>query len=197
MLQSAICYSCHAKIYSLRPKLIICIPWTAVISAVLVQQPATRPLTILQEMRKSKIAMVLFGKQCYWLCTLQSHQLAVSHWELVSPDAYTLYVHCCALQLIPHRTNNVLYLAHRSSHSTTLPSWLASLSIVLLHQFVQTSKFHPLVDEVELIGANLIYAHIHHINRWELTTSLTDHAPWPPCNIHIACLRLIKGWCCQ
>jgi len=73
-------------------------------------------------------------------------------------------------------------LARRSAHGTALPTWLASTQKVILRRFVRTSKFDPVVDEVDLIDANPIYVHIRHNDSGESTMSLRDIASCPPFN---------------
>ncbi|CAI9724015.1 Hypothetical predicted protein [Octopus vulgaris] len=56
-------------------------------------------------------------------------------------------------------------------------SWLLSPSPVLMRQNVRPSKHELLVDEVELLDCNPLYAHVKLQNRRETTVSLSHQAP--------------------
>jgi len=59
-----------------------------------------------------------------------------------------------------------------------MPSWLADgNTTVLLKRHVRSSKYEPLVDEVELLEANHQYAHIRHPDGRESTVSTNHLAP--------------------
>ena len=68
----------------------------------------------------------------------------------------------------------------RSTHGSSLPSWLMSSGPVLLRRFVRSSKTDPLVDQVELVDSNLTYANIRYADGRESTVSVRDLAPCPP-----------------
>jgi len=65
----------------------------------------------------------------------------------------------------------------RPSTGTSVPSWLSSPGPVLLKRHARSSKYEPLVDEVDLLEANPQYAHILHPDGRESTVSLHDLAP--------------------
>ena len=58
-----------------------------------------------------------------------------------------------------------------------MPNWLTSPGKVFLKRHARSSKFEPLVDEVDLLEANPNYAHIRHSNGRESTVSLRHLAP--------------------
>ena len=55
--------------------------------------------------------------------------------------------------------------------------WLLKLKPVFLCKFVRHLKNDPLIQEVELLNANPIHAHIRYGNGCELTVSLYDLVP--------------------
>ena len=83
---------------------------------------------------------------------------------------------CTATNVTPHE--RLLGFPRRAGTGTSLPTWLATLGPVLLHRYVRHSKQEPLVDEVDLIEANVQYAHIRHANGREDTVSIRDLAPF-------------------
>ena len=111
---------------------------------------------------------------------LESTNLPVSSWELVLPDALHSIrsLLSTATNTTPHE--RFFNFQRRSSHGTSLPSWLHSPGPVLLRRFVRTSKNDPLVDEVEVTSANPSYAHVKYKDGRESTVSLRDLAPCPP-----------------
>ena len=116
--------------------------------------------------------------------SLKSASLPDSKWEMVLPDA----LHS-ARSLLSTATNSTPHerffgFQRRSTHGTSLPTWLQSPRPVLLRRYVRTSKNDPLVDQVELKEANPTYAHIKYLDGRESTVSLRDLAPWPPAQNH-------------
>ena len=65
-----------------------------------------------------------------------------------------------------------------STLGTSVPSWLSSPGPALLKRHVRTSKYDPLVDEVELIQASPTHARVRLQNGREVTVSLRDVAPF-------------------
>lgn len=108
---------------------------------------------------------------------LKSRQWPKEQWEWVLPDA----MHCIrsllstATNQTPHE--RLFAYPRRSSLGYSLPHWLANPGPVLLRRHVRSSKYEPLVDEVELLEANDKYAHIRHQNGRETTVSVQDLAP--------------------
>ncbi|XP_046862179.1 uncharacterized protein LOC124455579 [Xenia sp. Carnegie-2017] len=116
--------------------------------------------------------------------SLKSASLPDSKWEMVLPDA----LHS-ARSLLSTATNSTPHerffgFQRRSTHGTSLPTWLQSPGPVLLRRYVRTSKNDPLVDQVELKEANPTYAHIKYLDGRESTVSLRDLAPLPPAQNH-------------
>ena len=54
----------------------------------------------------------------------------------------------------------VLSFTRRSTVGRYIPTWLMTPGTVLLKRHVRTHKSEPLVEEVELLKANLQYAHV-------------------------------------
>ena len=60
---------------------------------------------------------------------------------------------------------------------SSLPSWLITPEPVLLKNYYRTSKYQPIVNEVELIDANPNYAKIRYQDGSEANVSIKDLAP--------------------
>lgn len=108
---------------------------------------------------------------------LRSECLPTSHWEQVLPNALHAIrsLLCTATNETPHER---LFLFNRkSSTSTTLPSWLSSPGRVLMKRNIRNSKYDPLVDEVDLLDCNPMYAHVRLRDGRETTVSLHQSAP--------------------
>jgi len=108
---------------------------------------------------------------------LKTHKLPINCWQDVLPDVLhsirTLL--CTSTNETPHER---LFLFHRRSTSgSSIPSWLATPGPVLLKRHVRSSKFEPLVDEVELIEANPNYAYVRFPDGREDTVALKHLAP--------------------
>jgi len=81
-----------------------------------------------------------------------------------------------ATNTTPHE--RFLQHSRRNMFGSSLPSWLADgHSKVLLKRHVRSSKYEPLVDEVELLEANHQYAHIRYPDGRESTVSTQHLAP--------------------
>jgi hypothetical protein len=109
--------------------------------------------------------------------TLKSRALPVTHWESVLLDAlHSLRsLLCTTTNCTPHER---LFLhARRSSNGTSIPTWLTTPGRVFLKRFDQSSKYDPLVEEVELVSCNPQYAHIVHADGRPETVSLRRLAP--------------------
>jgi hypothetical protein len=112
------------------------------------------------------------------LLALKSQKLDVKHWETVLPAA--LHSIRSLLSTATNTTPHERFLKHprRSMYGTSMPSWLADgNTTVLLKRHVRSSKYEPLVDEVELLEANHQYAHIRHPDGRESTVSTNHLAP--------------------
>jgi hypothetical protein len=114
------------------------------------------------------------------LLALKSRDLSISNWETVLPDALHSIrsLLCTATNATPHER---LFLYNRKSTSgTTLPNWLITPGPVLMKRNARSSKYDPLVDEVELLECNPQYAHVRLSDGREETVSLRQLAPKPP-----------------
>ena len=111
------------------------------------------------------------------LLALKTKNLPVERWELVLPDALHSIrsLLCTATNATPHE--RMFLYNRRSTYGTTLPNWLTSPGPVLLKRHVRSSKYDPLVEEVELLESNPQYAHIRFPNGREDTVSIRDLAP--------------------
>ncbi|XP_048577994.1 uncharacterized protein LOC125559879 [Nematostella vectensis] len=113
---------------------------------------------------------------------LKSSNLPVTKWEQMLPDALHSIrsLLCTSTNTTPHE--RFFNFQRRSTHGTSLPTWLQLPGPVLLRRFVRANKNDPLVDQVELKDANPTYAHIQYADGRESTVSLRDLAPCPPQN---------------
>ena len=108
---------------------------------------------------------------------LKSEDLPITLWEQVLPNALHAIrsLLCTATNETPHE--RFFLFNRKSSTGTTLPSWLSSPGRVLMRRNVRRSKYDPLVDEVELIDCNPMYAHVRLQDGRETTVSLHQLAP--------------------
>ena len=112
------------------------------------------------------------------LLALKSQNMDVKSWENVLPSA--LHSIRSLLSTATNTTPHERFLNHprRSMYGASMPSWLANgNSKVLLKRHVRSSKYDPLVDEVELLEANHQYAHIRYPDGRESTVSTQHLAP--------------------
>ena len=111
------------------------------------------------------------------LLALSSRDLATSQWEAVLPDALHSIrsLLCTATNCTPHE--RMFNYHRRSTHGESLPSWLTTPGKVLMRRHVRHSKYDPLVEEVDLVEANPLYAFVRHPDGRESTVSLRDLAP--------------------
>ena len=107
---------------------------------------------------------------------LKSHNLPISSWENVLPDALhsvqsllTTNTNCT-----PHE--QFLNFNWRSPSGSSLPAWPTAPGPVLLRKFVKVHKNNDLV-EVQLIDANPTYANIRYADGRKGTVSIEDLAP--------------------
>ena len=108
---------------------------------------------------------------------LKSKGWPLSLWQIVLPNVLHSIrsLLCTSTNMTPHE--RLLGFPRRSGTGTSLPTWLSSPGPVLLRRWVRRSKQEPLVDEVELLEANIQYAHIRHADGREDTVSIKDLAP--------------------
>ena len=110
---------------------------------------------------------------------LKTKALPISQWESVLLDSLhsVRSLLCTATNETPHE--RLFQYNRKSTTGTTLPSWLSSPGPVLMKRNVRASKYEPLVDEVELIDCNPLYAHVRLQDGRETTVSLQQLAPLP------------------
>ncbi|GFW05150.1 putative retrovirus-related pol polyprotein from transposon opus [Trichonephila clavipes] len=65
----------------------------------------------------------------------------------------------------------------RSHNGCSIPTWLTKLGPVLMKNQMRANKYEPIVQEVELIEANLDYAHVKLGDGRETTVSIRHLAP--------------------
>ena len=108
---------------------------------------------------------------------LSTKNLPVNCWELVLPDALHSIrsLLCVATNCTPHE--RLFAFQRKSTSGTSLPSWLTAPGRALLRKHNRTSKYDPLVDEVEILEANPHYANVRLPNGNEAKVSLRDLAP--------------------
>jgi len=108
---------------------------------------------------------------------LKNKGLDISKWEMVLPESLHAIrsLLCTSTNCTPHE--RMFTHARRSTNGTTIPSWLANPGKVLMKSHVRTSKYSPLVEEVDLIEANPEYALIRRPDGRESTVSLKHLAP--------------------
>ena len=108
---------------------------------------------------------------------LLTKDLPISDWELVLTDALHSIrsLLCTSTNETPHE--RLFSYTRRSTSGSSLPSWLLEGGRVLLRRNVRTSKYDPLVDEVELIHCNPQYAFIRHRDGREASVALRHLAP--------------------
>ena len=104
----------------------------------------------------------------------RSKNLHIKYWQVVLLDVlHSLWsLLCTATNKTPHE--HLFQFNCRSTSGNSVPSWLAMPGPVYLKRHVCYSKMEPLVDEVEIIGANPHYAHIRYLDGRQTTTS-TKH----------------------
>lgn len=108
---------------------------------------------------------------------LKSKEADISQWETVLTQALHCIrsLLCTSTNETPHE--RFLGFPRRSPNGHSIPTWLSTPGKVFLRRHVRTSKHDPLVDEVELIEANPMYAHIRYSDGRENTVSTRDLAP--------------------
>ena len=115
---------------------------------------------------------------------LKTRGLLMACWQDILPDVLhsLCSLLCTATNCSPHE--RLLKYAWRFLVGVSVPSWLITPGPVLLKRHVRTSKDDPLVDEVELLLANLQYTHIWYEDDRETTVSIRHLAPLSE-NTHI------------
>lgn len=113
---------------------------------------------------------------------LKSKELPTEYWETVLHDA--LHSIRSLLNVATNCTPHERLFAYNRKATTgpSLPSWLLTPGPVLLKRFARSSKYEPLMDQVELLHCNPSYAHVRLANGREETVSLKHLAPVPEDN---------------
>lgn len=109
--------------------------------------------------------------------SLKSKGLGCHQWEAVLPDALhsVRSLLCTSTNATPHE--RFLSFNRRSTSGTSLPEWLVFSDKVLLKKQQRSSKYDPLVEEVELLECNPYYAHVRFPSGKEDTVSVSHLAP--------------------
>ena len=112
-------------------------------------------------------------------CMLKSQKLGVDRWESVVPAALNSIrsLLCTSTGDTPH--SRFLKFTRRSHYGSSLPEWLCHPGPVFLRNFVRSSKHDDLVQKVDLLEANPLYARIRYNDGRESTVSLRDVARYP------------------
>lgn len=108
---------------------------------------------------------------------LHCRGLPISRWEDVLDDALHCIrsLLCTATNTTPHE--RLFSYQRRSTTGKSLPTWLSSPGPVLLKRMARSSKYDPLVDEVELLECNPSYARIRLPDGRQDNVSLSRLAP--------------------
>lgn len=116
---------------------------------------------------------------------LKSRGLNTNQWEKVLPDALHSIrsLLCTSINCTPHE--RIFHHNRRASSGKALPSWLVTPGPVLLKRFDRTSKYEPLVEEVDLLESNPEYAVIRHNSGRESTVALQHLAPRGDLNLGV------------
>ena len=108
---------------------------------------------------------------------LKTQKLPTTKWELVLCDALHSIrsLLCTETNSTPHE--RIFLFSRRSTNGSSVPQWLLTPGPVYLKRSVRSSKYDPMVDEVQLLDANPQYAHIRLADGRESTVSLRQLAP--------------------
>ena len=110
---------------------------------------------------------------------LKTRNLSVKKWEKVLPVALdsirTLL--CTSTGESPH--SRFFGFTRRSHHGSSLPDWLSKPGPVFLRKFVRRGKNDDVVQKVELLHANPMYARVKFPDGKESNVSLRDIARCP------------------
>ena len=111
------------------------------------------------------------------LLALRTRGLPTECWEEVLPEVLhaNRSLLCTATNSTPHE--RLFNFPRKTNLGSSLPSWLLTPGPVLLKNYYRTSKYQPIVNEVELIDANPNYAKIRYQDGSEANVSIKDLAP--------------------
>ena len=82
---------------------------------------------------------------------------------------------CTATNQTPHE--RMFNYKRKSSFGTSVPTWLSAPGFVYLKRYVRSSKYDPLVEEVDLVHTAPNYAVVRMTSGRETTVSLRNVAP--------------------
>lgn len=108
---------------------------------------------------------------------LESRNLPSKSWESVLTEVLHAIrsLLCVSTNSTPHE--RLFTHQRRGSSGSSLPSWLCSPGKVFLKRHTRTSKYEPLVTEVDLLQANPQYATVKLADGRESTVSVENLAP--------------------
>nr|XP_026689480.1 uncharacterized protein LOC104265567 [Ciona intestinalis] len=114
---------------------------------------------------------------------LKTKGLSVNQWEVVLADALHSIrsLLCTTTNATPHE--RLFNFQRKSSVGMSTPSWLSYPGPVLVKRHVRSSKYDPLVEEVQLVHATPNYAQVRYKDGREATVSLRDVAPFPEVDV--------------
>ena len=112
-------------------------------------------------------------------CALKSRKMPVEKWETVLPEALgsVRSLLCTATNQTPH--DRFFNFSRRSHQGRSLPEWLCKPGPVFLRKFVRNGKNDDMVQKVDLIEANPMYARVRYSDGRESNVSLRDLAKRP------------------
>ncbi|GAA51874.1 hypothetical protein CLF_106941, partial [Clonorchis sinensis] len=115
-------------------------------------------------------------------CRCDDHRLRIGRQDVIPRNSadrlwYLYGLASCktATNATPHE--RMFHHNRKSAVGTSLPQWLLSPGPVLMRRNTRSSKFEPVVEEVELLECNPEYAYVRHSNGTEETVSLRHLAP--------------------
>lgn len=111
------------------------------------------------------------------MLALKSSNKETEQWEeVLDPALHSIRsLLCTATNATPHE--RMFNHPRRSFNGNSTPTWLTEPGPVLMKKHVRTSKYDPLVEEVELIESNPEYAYVRFPDGRETTVSTRHLAP--------------------
>ena len=108
---------------------------------------------------------------------LKSNNLPTTSWQFVLDDALHSMrsLLCTATNCTSHE--RLFNFTRRSTNGTAVSFWLLTPGPVLLKRHTRASKYDPFFDEVYLIEANPLYAHVRFQSGREDTVAIKHLAP--------------------
>jgi len=106
---------------------------------------------------------------------ITSRKLDIEQWECVLPDVlHSIRSLCTATNGTPHE--RLFHFTCRSTFGVSISTWLSAPGSVFLKRHLRSSKYDPIVDEVELVHATPNNAQIRFPSGRESTLPLRDIA---------------------